>query len=248
MKVLNGIVVAATAVVAATFGLLTPSAATAADDTALRAQSLDVIGNPPPARVNEPYSYTFTAVGPDGTRLMPASNLPPGLRFDYDTGVLSGTPTAPRPQTHEFGITAYYSENPNEWPDEATRYFQLPYETSRNYTEIGVSDSQHKYSFEPFETKEGINLWCPARQPYLIKQQISTGRIVPKGVQVLERGFGAGDTYAVFMSSGTHEKNGFQAGIKDLHMYNSHGWDRGTVTVTLHCTNNEDEAARIGQL
>lgn len=202
-------------------------------------ERLGVIGAPPVAKINEPYSYQFTATGPEGTQLMPAGKLPPGLSFNYETGVLSGTPTAPRPETFTFGITAYFhSGEDDEWPETATRSFQLPYEATRNYTEIGNSTTQSVYTLNPLRTINSQDLWCPLAQPYLIDQHLAAARILPHGVTVRE-----GGEVRLGVSGAAHFRDGFQAGISGLSISNP-TWSQQTITITLHCTNNQDEARR----
>jgi hypothetical protein len=200
---------------------------------------VDVIGTPPAGKINEPYSYRFTPAGPEGTRLMPAGKLPPGLSFNYDTGVLSGTPVAPRPETFSFGIKAYYhAGEDDEWSESVTRYFQLPVEATRNYTQIGLSDTQKTFDLKVSESQTA-DLWCPAKHPYLINQHLTGGRIVPHGVHV-ETNIYWQDFQ---VNAAAHDKDGFQAGVKGMLVSNL-STSPGFITVTLHCTNNQDEAQR----
>lgn len=204
-----------------------------------------VIGAPPPAQINEPYSYRFEASGPLGTRLMAATKLPAGFSFDESSGVLSGTPSAPRPTTLSFGITAYsHDGEADEWPIMVSEHYELPVEATRNYTEIGVSSTQVTYRIGPLSTIDHQDIWCPAKQPYLINQHLASGRIVPHGVQVIERGFIEGYGSNIGVSADKFVEDGFQAGVKAMSMTNGNLIVTGSVTITLHCTNNQDEAQR----
>lgn len=231
--------------VPATAGAAEPDAANATNATIATNSAIEIIGAPPAAKINEPYAYTFAAGGPPGTKLMAATKLPPGFTFDPATGVLAGTPSAPRPETHTFAITAYHhSGADDEWPQTATRYFQLPFESTTNYTKIGNSSTQITYRLGPLQTINHQDIWCPAKQPYLINSHVASGRIVPHGVQVIERGFDDRFGSNIGVSADTFVKDGFQAGVKAMSMTNGNLIVTGTVTITLHCTNNQDDAQR----
>lgn len=67
---------------------------------------------PPAGTEGDEYTYTVTASGtPAPTFTVTSGELPPGLVLDEETGVISGTPTAPG--TYEFEITASNGTGPD---------------------------------------------------------------------------------------------------------------------------------------
>lgn len=77
---------------------------------------------------------------------------------------------------------------------------------------------------------------CPASAPFLVDQNLSPGRLVPRGVEVIESGFGIGvhipytATYGPGMTA-----HGFEGG-------NATNWDlfgEQSLLIRLHCTSDE---------
>ncbi|MDR5700063.1 Ig domain-containing protein [Agromyces aerolatus] len=194
-----------------------------------------VLGEPPHLTWGTSYAHRFALAGPGTTVRVTSGSLPPGLTLTA-AGSLVGTLTNPIAASYSFEVEAA-----NEYATAPPRRFTVVVPTSHNYSEIGVSTTQITYYMKHYETKQGIDIWCPAAQPDLIDQVISTGRIVPYGVQIIDRVTMDGN--AIWLSAAAQEKDGFQAGIKGLHMYN-HTFVSGRLTVTLHCTNNTGEARR----
>ena len=95
----------------------TPTAATVTGNVTVTVNPLaplTLTGSLPNATVGVPYTQTITAQGglAPYTYAITAGTLPPGITLDPNTGVFSGTPTAPGASS--FTLTATDSENPKQ--------------------------------------------------------------------------------------------------------------------------------------
>jgi hypothetical protein len=79
---------------------------------------------------------------------------------------------------------------------------------------------------------------CPSGHPWLLNVNLSPGRIVPKGIQVLENG-GVGVTIAPLTTDPARFVTGYAAG-------SATNWPpfRQELLVYAYCTNNRDHAYR----
>ncbi|WP_308467012.1 hypothetical protein [Rathayibacter soli] len=81
-------------------------------------------------------------------------------------------------------------------------------------------------------------LVCPASKPFLINQELSPARLVPRGVQVIESGFGI----FVTIPSPVHDGSGTAGGISSVGAVATN-WDffsTQDLTIKLHCTSDRD--------
>ena len=87
----------------------------------------------------------------------------------------------------------------------------------------------------PWSTLTIPRLICPAGTPYLVDGDFSPGRIVPRGVEVIERGYGAGVTSLKVYVAGTGDTArglGLPASVTNW------GFDWNNIAIKLHCTSD----------
>ncbi len=76
----------------------------------------------PSGQVGASYSYTFPTIGVLPDTFSSNGQLPPGLTLNPNTGVLSGTPTAPGPYTFTVTITDSFLQQQSVVGSESLRH------------------------------------------------------------------------------------------------------------------------------
>lgn len=204
---------------------------------------------PPAGTIGKPYAFDFDYTG-DGIHVS-YGKLPQGLTL-ADDGTVSGTIAEKNTGSYTFTLSAYtVPEEDDQWPETADRTFTIQVGSQRNYTTISDSDLQWARSVGPLQTiDDGSGVWCPPGTPYLIGQRLTPvdpyTRVVPSGVSLA---FSRDDlqTSTITVRAAAHERDGLGAGIKDVYVYQSmlpspDSSDNRGVTLTLHCTNAQNEA------
>ena len=87
----------------------------------------------------------------------------------------------------------------------------------------------------PWSTLTIPRLICPAGTPFLVDGDFSPGRLVPRGVEVVERGYGAGVTSLKVYVPGTSDTAqglGLPASVTNW------GFQPNNIAIKLHCTSD----------
>lgn len=87
----------------------------------------------------------------------------------------------------------------------------------------------------PWSTLTIPRLICPSGTPFLVDGDFSPGRLVPRGVEVVERGYGAGVTSFKVYVAGTGDTArglGLPASVTNW------GFQPNNIAIKLHCTSD----------